>query len=408
MAPEQLRGEAVDRRADLYSVGAVLYEMLTGRRVVQNDYASAIPVVLGGQFPPPREITNEVSEELESIVLRALRTTPGDRFPSAAAMRQELERHAMQRGFLLSTTDLSDFVRTVMGVGTTRLGGATLRAAESARPNDLSFAPTELAVDMTPPKNDTGAAFDALLGMQLSPVETSAPFSVYRTAESPEVSVPAAPASSPRWSSESADDGVVPALRSDPVDADPLRLPAPSRAPLYFALALALVAVVGMMGLSWMAGDADTQTNAITETAVEPEPAASGTAAGATAETEARPTAETEVTVTDSGTPTSATTETDPEETQTAATAETSPAPRPLMRPSPPASVGTATLDINTNPWSTVFLDGRPIGSTPIQGHEVPAGRHVLRFENPALGVPETLVVDLEPGARRRVVQDLR
>jgi serine/threonine-protein kinase len=201
---------------------------------------------------------------------------------------------------------------------------------------------------------------------------------VYRTAESPEVSVPAAPASSPRWSSESADDGVVPALRSDPVDADPLRLPAPSRAPLYFALALALVAVVGMMGLSWMAGDADTQTNAITETAVEPEPAASGTAAGATAETEARP------------------------------TAETSPAPRPLMRPSPPASVGTATLDINTNPWSTVFLDGRPIGSTPIQGHEVPAGRHVLRFENPALGVPETLVVDLEPGARRRVVQDLR
>ena len=68
----------------------------------------------------------------------------------------------------------------------------------------------------------------------------------------------------------------------------------------------------------------------------------------------------------------------------------------------------TGLLDINTNPWSTVFVDGRPIGTTPIQGYEVSAGRHRLRFENPSLSAPGSAVVEVGAGARERVIENLR
>lgn len=77
-SPEEARGEAIDERSDIYSVGAVLYEMLTTRRPLHRGAAS--PSVANHHVPP----------ELDDVVLKAVAPNPNSRFQSAAAFAAEL------------------------------------------------------------------------------------------------------------------------------------------------------------------------------------------------------------------------------------------------------------------------------------------------------------------------------
>jgi serine/threonine-protein kinase len=94
MAPEQVAGDAVDERCDVYALGAVLYELATGTPVF--DGASSV-VVLGKQLrespetPRARAPRRGIPEALDRAILRALEKSPGDRFASAAKMREALE-----------------------------------------------------------------------------------------------------------------------------------------------------------------------------------------------------------------------------------------------------------------------------------------------------------------------------
>jgi serine/threonine protein kinase len=92
MAPEQCRGDLdVDHRADLYSLGATLFELVTGLTPFtgKTDYE-----IVGGhlQRPPPRpsELVPTLPRELDDVILRALEKSPAARFPSAAAFRAAL------------------------------------------------------------------------------------------------------------------------------------------------------------------------------------------------------------------------------------------------------------------------------------------------------------------------------
>lgn len=86
MSPEQARGAGpVDHRADLYSAGVVLYEMLTGRTPFQADTPSAvIHQILHDDPPDPRRLAADASPHLASLALRLLAKRPEDRFGSAA------------------------------------------------------------------------------------------------------------------------------------------------------------------------------------------------------------------------------------------------------------------------------------------------------------------------------------
>jgi serine/threonine protein kinase/ABC-type branched-subunit amino acid transport system substrate-binding protein len=93
IAPEQVKGEGVDRRADIYSAGVLLWEMITGRRLWAGlTQAETLRRVMMGEVPKPSAIDPRVPRELERIVMTALALHKEDRYETAAELGGELER----------------------------------------------------------------------------------------------------------------------------------------------------------------------------------------------------------------------------------------------------------------------------------------------------------------------------
>jgi serine/threonine protein kinase/tetratricopeptide (TPR) repeat protein len=91
MAPEQLLGEGADIRADVYAVGAVLYEMATGRRAFPESNAPRlIDSILHKEPTPPREVNTQISDAMQSTILKALEKDPDRRQQSARELLLEL------------------------------------------------------------------------------------------------------------------------------------------------------------------------------------------------------------------------------------------------------------------------------------------------------------------------------
>ncbi|MEU6233269.1 protein kinase [Kitasatospora sp. NPDC047058] len=93
LSPEQALGKPVDARSDLYSVGVMLFEMLTGQLVFDGDSAFSIAYKHVQEEPAAASSINRaVGPAVDAFVAQALRKDPAHRFPSAAAMRDEAER----------------------------------------------------------------------------------------------------------------------------------------------------------------------------------------------------------------------------------------------------------------------------------------------------------------------------
>ncbi len=93
MAPEQIEGKKVDSRADLYSLGVIIYQMFTGKPVFEADtpYTMALKQ-LKEQPQKPRKINPQIPESIEKIILKSLKKNPEERYQSALEIRDDLEK----------------------------------------------------------------------------------------------------------------------------------------------------------------------------------------------------------------------------------------------------------------------------------------------------------------------------
>jgi eukaryotic-like serine/threonine-protein kinase len=116
MSPEQVRGQDVDRRSDVFSCGIVLYELLTGERlfVGESDF-STLEKVRNVEILPPSTYNRKIPDELERIVLKALSKDAEDRYQNAIDLHDELQAFVYTAGEFYSRKDLAAWMKKTFG-----------------------------------------------------------------------------------------------------------------------------------------------------------------------------------------------------------------------------------------------------------------------------------------------------
>jgi eukaryotic-like serine/threonine-protein kinase len=130
LSPEAARGEEVDRRADIFAAGILLYEMLTAKRLFygDSDYQT-VELVRSAKIPPIAAQNSEVESEIEEICRKALAKRMEDRFQTAADLQDALAHYLFSRGLKMIQRDIADLVRGCLE------DMATLSGARRPKPN---------------------------------------------------------------------------------------------------------------------------------------------------------------------------------------------------------------------------------------------------------------------------------
>jgi serine/threonine protein kinase len=153
MSPEQCRSGSTDRRSDIFSLGIVLHELLTGRRLYRHDSDfTTMNAIVNDAVPPPSQF-REMPETLDAVVLKALAKDPADRYATAAEMLDAIEEVAAQEHLVLSSTAMGRYLRELFGdrkepwkempadeVTPMTITGESLAALDTPNPSELALA----------------------------------------------------------------------------------------------------------------------------------------------------------------------------------------------------------------------------------------------------------------------------
>jgi eukaryotic-like serine/threonine-protein kinase len=339
LAPEQCRGEPLGSRCDVFALGVVLFEALTGRRLYRRQTElDTLKAIVGEPVPSVRVHRPDLPRELDAIVRRALAKHPADRFTSAGHMALALHQFLSQRGTLVTSSHVAQVMREHFAEDIRR------RIPELRTDTDLlrSLPPAG-----EPPERSLVAALPAAPARGLAAPVEARPSGF------------AAAVQTPAWRDNLAmlASKVAP-LQSRAVDVM-ARYP---RALMAIGLGAALTMAATPFGLFGSSGQDAPATQILstepTHVATVPRSAANlepPAAIAAAAVASQEPGVD----------------EAEPSTNDRADRGAEAVDSRPR---------GAAVIHINTRPWSLVYTDDRFLGATPIAKARVPAGTLWLRF----------------------------
>jgi serine/threonine-protein kinase len=374
IAPEQFhRKVGLDRRADVFSAGAVLYEMVTGERLfVRESEAATLNAILYEDVPSVVGRPG-VPDEVDSVIRRATQKNPAERFSSAHEMQQALEELIIDLGLVVSPYLVGQFVvENIRKASENREAADARISSENLLPSSY---PSETGRQLTPSwpvSSSSRMRRDPTL-----PPGAANPPSAQRISTEPSLSIPAGTAPLAAWDLPQARRG------------RGLWLAVIGAGVALIAAVVVLVAVV----FDSPGGEGPAEGGAVARSdqgrhasKIRPVPIDPADLVPASSSPHAQPVADPRAPEGDASPPPEATTKTT----------------RPtIVRPQ-----GKGTLFLNTRPWSKVTIDGRDHGTTPLIDVELPAGSHAVRLTD-ADGVAHSRRVKIVADQATKVFYDL-
>lgn len=162
MSPEQVKGEAADHRADIYSLGIILYEITVGRRLWRGPPEEVLRRIVEEQVPPPTYIRRGYPHALELIIMKALEKRPQNRQQTAAELQHELLEFMEEAGLKSGPRRLARYMKDLFGVD------AAMRAVVEAS-NGVSGTPDVVAAEQSEEQEDLDFDRRAPLMMRVEP-----------------------------------------------------------------------------------------------------------------------------------------------------------------------------------------------------------------------------------------------
>ena len=345
MAPEQARGEALDGRSDVWALGAVLHELLTGKRLFwKGNDVESFRALLDDPIPLPSDLKAGIPRELDQICARALERDLDRRYETAKEMYADLDDFLSSRTYVPSQTMLQTYLQDLVGedVVSAKLK-STLSKAAGAEP-----APSAPRNRSAPTKSAAGVKARPDSGSETR----------------------AAPATAAAW-------------RRSQVDALPAAVPpvpVPAGKPPVAIIAGVVAGLALFAALALFLGGQQPERPKSRPLVVETVHEDPG---------EREPVEEPQ--------PTAA-----PEPVAVAPVAVApvaAPGPKPEPRPT------RGLLDVNCVPWCRIFLDGKDTGKiSPALGISLSVGKHRLRVVNTPTGIEQEKEITIRAGATTREV----
>lgn len=380
LGPEQLQGDPIDRRLDVFSLGIVVWEMLTARRLFQGEsQAESMMAIVSGQAKVPSTYNDAIDEALDALVMKALATSPDDRFQTAQEFKRALETQLMK---------LDSKTEQMTGSGEVSAFVASLLPNLRSRRDALLHTPVDQEANSgvklrqaTPPaetpKSAETSAKPSRIGvvafLTLSVVAVL--FAVIMTRDDPDNPVEAMPETTSDVPDEAESNSTTLRIESNPsgaairLDGQELQERTPALLEGIPRGAHELVLVLdGYRAETWSLDLGEAREDITVAL---------------------RPNA--------------------PPEVDDVPAVESGPDEAPNMRRptkmqarmeqamEPAAERGPAFLNLITVPSVTVFINGRSYGRTPMRRREIPSGRVTLELR-PDDGDPRRIPIDAEPG----------
>ena len=414
MSPEQCRGEPLDRRSDIFSLGIMLYELTLGKRLYQgkSDF-EVLKQIVEGTVTPPRELDKDYPPELEEIVMRALEKEKDKRYQTARDIQADLESMVRADRLHVSPIALTRFMEETFG--------QKIEAWRDAQAKGVTLGEHLEKLPVAPDNAISDDDLEEIGETQAREAEKiAAERAAFRARIEKASTTGAMPVATPIMESETR------ALRAPQSEEDAL-VP-PRRQPPWIVIGTAaLVAIVGvtMVMRSYKPHDAapapsaavvapaaSAATTAPTVTPleasalpkpVEPPPAKPEAAEpnAATAPKSAAHHAHKSKPAVASAKPTSAPTATRPTTPRGAPLAPIQSPDAKREAAAPVKMEGEGTLLLATSPWCNVRIDGVDKGPTPINV-KLPAGKHTVVLSNPEFKINRSLPVMIMPNETNR------